>query len=435
MNILRSTARILLPCVCAVGLSLPGGAHAEEHVDGIAAVVGDEVILLSELEAYMLMRLNAEETPPDSAQYAKLRQKFLHDLIDGKVLLVHAKKDSTISVSPDDVEQMLERELARRMAQERTSREQFEQQLAAQGLSLAKFKEQLRKRIREQLLWQQVRQQYVSSVQVSRKSVEAFLKEYRDSLPKLGESVRLRKVVVDVSPPDSTRQAAYSKITRIRDRLESGEDFAELAKRYSDGPNKENGGDLGFVAKGTLGELAFEEKVFSMEPGQISEPFETRLGFHIVSVLAKRDQRVHVRQIFVKVEPPQDLLRSVEATLDSVRTAVSSDTDFVNAVNRLSTDRPSRAREGDIGWYTVLELPNKYEKAFDTLAVGAVSEVLHSHDTYMLLFISDKVESRELTLADDWEVLAAKAKEISAQKKIIELVQRWRGDVFVDIRL
>ena len=160
----------------------------------------------------------------------------------------------------------------------------------------------------------------------------------------------LSKICVKLTTPDSVRQAAFAKAKSIKRRLDAGEDFAAVAKQYSEDPNAANGGDLGFISKGTLNELKFEEAVFSLNVGQTSDIIESRLGFHIVNIVAKKDQMVHVRQIFVSVTPPEAAMQRSMALLDSVRTAAKTPADFADAVRRLSTDaqiecaqRPRRA--------------------------------------------------------------------------------------------
>jgi peptidyl-prolyl cis-trans isomerase SurA len=421
---------LILTCIlygCAVG--------AMEHIDGVAAVVGDDIVLLSELEAYMLLRLNSLRIAPDSADHAELRERFLDELIDGKVLLVHAKKDSTISVKNQDVETALEAHLARLMAENGLSPQGFEAELKSQGMSLPKFKAQPRRGIREQLFKQKVQQQHVATLELKKRDVEAFYEQYKDSLPSYGESVRLRKLVIDVAPPDSVRQTAFERIERIKTRLDNGEGFADLARQFSDDPGSVEAGDLGFIAKGTLNELAFEEQAFSLNPGEISAPFESRLGFHIITVVAKKNQMVHVRQIFIRVAPPEQTLALVEARLDSIRGAVSSPEAFSASVKAFSTEALSRSKGGDIGWLPLTQLPSAHKSAFDSLVVGAISKPLRDNNTFTLLIVADKVDSRALTLQDDWSVLAEKAKDIFAQQKLIDLVKKWREEVFIDIRL
>jgi peptidyl-prolyl cis-trans isomerase SurA len=302
-------------------------------------------------------------------------------------------------------------------------------------MSLAKFKTEARVRLREELLKQKVQRQYIPSIKATRRDVEAFYAEYRDSLPKAGESVLLSRLAVTASAAPEVRQAAWDKITSLKRRLDNGEEFAEVAKKYSESPEADSGGDLGFIEKGSLNLVAFEEKAFSMDVGQTSDPFETRLGFHIINITARQNQQVRVRQIFVKVAPPPEEIARITGLLDSIRSACTTSADFAAAVRRCSSDDASRAADGLLGWKSIITLDAQVRAAIDTLGRGSITPVVNEDKGYAVYRINDRVPERTLTLADDWQVLADKAQDIMAQKKMIELVGRWRKQIYVSIRM
>ena len=202
----RIQGAVLGIIACAGLLSAQG-----QKLDGILAVVGDEIILQSELDAYSLLRMNAMNVKPDSFFVKEHRAEFLKDLIDGKVLLVHAKQDTTISVTDEDVDKALDNHIAMIMHQNKWTQAELEEQVKAQGMTFAKFKSETRKAIREQLYKQKVQQQYYYQIKAGRRDVEEFYNQYADSLPKATESVLLSKLTVQVTVPDSVRQVAFEK--------------------------------------------------------------------------------------------------------------------------------------------------------------------------------------------------------------------------------
>ena len=410
---------------------------AANTIDGIAAVVGDSVILTSELDAYSLMRLNNAGQKPDSAALLTMRKQFLSELIDGKILIVHAAKDTNIVVKEAEIDQAVNNQVQMILQQNSITLATLEQELKTKyGMGLSKFKTQMRSQIQEQLIRQKVQQLYVSStVQVGRKDVEAFYTRYKDSLPQMGESVLLSKLLVRLSPSDSIRQLAFAKITGIKRRLDNGEDFAALAKQYSDDPSAENGGDLGFIKKGTLSELSFEERAFALTVGQTSDIFESRLGFHIISALDKKDQTVHIRQIFIKVTPPDEAVAKITARLDSVRLHCASQIDFIAAIRQFCTDNQVKAADGKMGWQSLYEMPEAIRSVIDSGKTGFISKVVRDGDNCILYRVDDRKSQRSLTLEDDYPVLAEKTREITAQKKLFDLVKKWREEVFVEVRI
>ncbi|MDG5814258.1 peptidylprolyl isomerase [Chitinispirillales bacterium ANBcel5] len=406
------------------------------RLDGIAAVVGDEAILLSELESYTLLRLNNEQINPMSVDLEKIRQQFLNDLIDNKVLLVQAKSDSVYAVSDEEVERALNNHISTLLRQNNLTMEGLEKEIKRQqGISLVQFRRQMRSAIHEQLLMQRLQQSIYFGTNITRRYVENFYEEYKDKLPTVGESVNLSKLSIRMSASQSRTENAFRKINEIKNRLNAGEDFAELAKEYSEGPEASNGGELGFIARGTINERAFEDKAFSLSPGQISEPFKTRLGFHIIEVIERRERGVRVRQIFLDLTPGEEEIESVKAKLTSIKENITTAEDFKEAAEKHSFDRVSRSRGGEIGWETISDLPSSVRRAVNSLGKGDISEPVQENNIISIYRVNDRVENRSLTLDDDYPFISEKARELKTQETLQELVEKWREETFIDIRI
>jgi peptidyl-prolyl cis-trans isomerase SurA len=386
-------------------------AKQPEKLDGVVAVIGDETIMQSDLDTYTAMRLSVLKITPDTADLPKYRNRFVEELVDGKVLVAYAKNDTTITVTNDEVESALDNHINSILQQNGITADSLEALLRKeQGLTFAKFKSETRTAIKDQLLKQKIQRQYLSAIKVSRRDVESFYAQYRDSLPHAGESVLLSKIAITITPSTAVRQAAWEKISSIKQRLASGADFAATAKKYSESPEAAMGGDIGFIAKGSLSEVSFEEKAFSLTVGQMSEPFETKLGFHIVNVLEKQDQKVHIRQIFIKVAPPPDLVKKATLLLDSVRMHCKSSADFIAAVRNFSTDKPTKVRDGLLGWKSLADCSDALKDAVDSLKAGGITQVINDGNDLAVFRINNRVAERTITLEDDWPLLAEKTK-------------------------
>jgi len=412
------------------------GAYASERLDGIAAVVGDEIIMSSELEAYAYMRMGAMRVDPNKVDANELMATFLNELIDNKVLLVQAKGDSAINVRNDEVETALNNHISMILQQNGITMEQLEMQLRAQqGTTLARFRADARRTIREQLLKQKLQQNYYFAAKINRRDVEQFFETYRDSLPEIGESLELSKFSLRLTPSDSIRQSAQSRIQAIKKQLNNGADFEELAKELSEGPEGAFGGNLGYISKGSTTELAFEQRAFTMGVGEISEPFETRLGFHIIKVTEKRDRRVKLSQIMVRVAPGQKELDNTMAKLDSIRTATKNREEFEKTARAMSVDNLTRMRGGSMGWVSLFDISTDVRSAVQNLEEGEISAPVMEDEVISIYRVNSRAESRKLSLENDYPIIAEKAKDIFAQKKLIETVARWREKVFIDIRI
>jgi len=406
------------------------------HLDGIAAVVGDEIILRSELEAYAYMRLTASGQNPDSADTKKLLDDCLGDLIDNKVLLVRAMSDTTINVRSDEVESTLNNHINTILRQNNITLEQLEAQLRIQqGTTIARFKSEMRRAIREQLYKQKLQQGYYFSAKINRRDVERFYAKYADSLPEVGESFELLKLSLRLDTQDSVRQAAFDKINAAKREIDAGMSFEDAAKKYSESPEGAAGGDLGFLAKGSTTELAFEERAFSLPVGRASEPFETRLGYHIIKVEEKKGMSVRLRHILVRCAPTEGQREALTAKLDSLRNAVKDRAGFEAAVRAMSVDNATRGRGGDLGWLTLLEMQPPVREAVQNLQAGQISAIVTEGNIFSIYMVSNRADSRRLTLENDYTLIAEKAKDIFAQQQLLDNVKKWREKIFIDVRI
>jgi peptidyl-prolyl cis-trans isomerase SurA len=401
----------------------------------VIAVVGDEIIMQSELDAYTNMRLSAMDEKPDLPKVNEFKKAFIKELVDGKILLAHAKDDTTIQISNQEVENAVKNHITNICQQNNIPIDSLESVLIKyQGMTLSKFKTESRRAIKEQMYKQRVQQLLFSSIKVSRKDVEDFYAKYKDSLPEAGESVLLSKLSIKIKTSDNARQVAYDKIRSVKQKLDAGEDFAELAKKFSESPEGADGGDLGFISKGSLGEIAFEEKAFSLSAGQTSDIFETRIGFHIIKAIEKKDQKIHIRQIFLKVAPADNQIDTIKAKLDSIRTTCKTQEEFVKMVIALSDDNNTKVKNGSLGWKSILELPKSIQSEIDTFPAGFITKAINEDKLITIYRIDSRAKNRKLTIEDDYPVLEEKTKDILAQNKLIEMVDKWRSDVYIQIR-
>ena len=425
------------PAAEPVPAAPPARLGRSNQLDGIAAVVGDEIILNSELEAYIYMRLAAMEANPATVDMRDLAHVSLGELIDNKVLLVRAIEDSSIHVRNDEIESMLNNHINMILRQNGITMEQLDAQLRLQqGTTLARFRTEARRMIREQLYRQKLQQSYYFGTRVSRRDVELFFEEYRDSLPEIGESFELRRLSLRLASSDSVRQAAFDRIRSVKKLLDAGAGFAEMAERYSESPEGATaGGSLGFLEKGSTTEIVFEEQAFALPVGRPSEPFETRLGYHILLVEEKRDRRVRLRQILIRHAPTERERAAVTAKLDSLRQSATAVEEFEAAVKAMSVDNVTRTRGGDMGWVSLLEMTPAVRSAVQGLDAGGISEPVGEGNMLSIYMVVNRADSRRLTMENDYAAIAEKAKDIMAQKKLIESVRRWRDRVFIDVRI
>ena len=262
---------LALPMLMAWAVrSQPSGGSGGEVAAKVNGVPITTLDLDRSFQAHVQVPYSQVQEDPRAKEV--LRQ-ILDNLIDRELLLQRAKS-LKMAVPPQQVDTQMQQ-----LVQRFPSKEAFEQALTAQNFTM----DALKKDVEGQLLRQQlVKKEVLDKVNVSARDVQTFYDQHKDKYIE-EEQVRARHILIrvpqEVSPTDDAK--LKSKADDALKRAKTGEDFAALAKELSDDGSKENGGDLGFFPRGRM-VAPFEEAVFALQPGQISEIVRTQFGYHII---------------------------------------------------------------------------------------------------------------------------------------------------------
>lgn len=304
LNTLSSVALLVLG-----GLAfLPGGAESQEGdlVDRIAAVVGDSVITLTQIEERIFqLQYQGAEVPTDPSGRARLQREILDQMLGEQLIVQAALKDSTILVDEAELDDMVNQDLSDRSREFQGGPGAFQTALEAQGWTMASYREFVRGQARMQRLYQQYmakRSRDMAGIIIEETEIQAFFDAQKERLGQRPPSVEFVQVVVLSTPSDSSRGLALAEAQRIRQLAADGDDFEELARRFSQDPgSKDQGGDLGWFRRGAMVE-AFEDAAFGLRIDEISEPVETPFGFHIIKVERRRAGEAKARHILISAE-------------------------------------------------------------------------------------------------------------------------------------
>jgi len=316
----------------AVSTAQPLGAQEESLVDRIAAVVGDSVITLTQVQE-RIFQLSSQgiEVPTDPAARARLQRDVLDQIIGEQLIVQAAARDSTISVDESDLEEMVSQDLQQRAREFPGGQTAFQAAIEEQGWTLASFREFLRGQVRQQRLYQQYlgkRSRDLAGIIISDSEVEAFFESQKGSLGQRPPSVSFTQIILSSSPSDSAKAAARTEAERIRQLALEGEDFADLARRFSQEPGaQESGGDLGWFRRGEMVK-EFEEAAFNMVVNEISPVVETTFGFHVIKLERRRSGEVKARHILIQARPTEADINLARERAESVAARLASGEDF-----------------------------------------------------------------------------------------------------------
>ena len=349
-------------------------------VDKSIAVVGNEMIRLSDLESEVQM-LNAQGYSSDK----NIRCELLERMMESKLFLMQARVDS-LTVDSD----MVAASLTQRLDQVRTALGGDAQVEEYFGMPLYRLRQEWQAQLEEQSLTQKEQQQIASKIP---ELTPYDVKQYLDtadvsSLPVIPMKYQMSQICV-YPDREAAALAVKERLLSLRERIINGEKFATLARLYSEDPGSAmKGGELGMASKSIFWP-AFSDAAMSLKPGTISQIVETPDGFHIIEVLEKNGDMFNARHILIKPHYTQEDQDKAFKRLDSLRTMIVVDSvmTFDLAARFYSEDPATRTNGGQMAdpntgssYFEIDQLkPQDYEAVKD-LEVGEVSQPIASLD-------------------------------------------------------
>ena len=335
-------------CLFLLLFLFPVKAQNQQKVDGVAAVVGDKVVLSSDVNQSLAMAVFQQKLDPnkDGDLIQSIKNNIINTIVNRKVVLIMAELDS-VEVDEKEVDRSLQQQIDN-IVQQAGSEDAAEKAL---GQPLRVFKREYWYDVRDMLVTQKYQQTIMSKVGVNRADVERFYKTYKDSIPPFPTTAKIRHLLLNIEPNDVQIQKTTNLLKSIKDKILSKEkSFEEMALQYSQDPSAKNaGGSLGFVKRGTL-VTEFEAVAFNLEPGEISDPVKTQFGYHIIETQEIRGDKINVRHILLTppiTEEDESLAYKKAFTLkDSAKTME----DFLRLVSTYSMDKETKKSGGNLGW-------------------------------------------------------------------------------------
>ena len=410
-------------------LFLSAGAFAQKYtgiVDRAAAVIGNELILVSDVESEVQM-LRTKGYGSDR----NVRCEVLEKMMKQKLFLIQSRIDS-LTVNQD----MVESNLSQQIDQIRTALGGDEQVEEYFHKPLYKLRSEWRKQFEDQSLIQQEQQEVVKQLpEVTPYDVKVFLDSTDENdLPGVPQMYQLSQICI-YPDREAAAIAVKEKLLDIRERIINGEKFSTLARLYSEDPGSaRKGGELGMASKSIFWP-AFSDAAMSLKPGIISQIVETPDGFHLIEVLDKKGDMFNARHILLKPEYTAADREKAFARLDSLKTMIdTSEISFELAARYYSEDPATRTNGGQMAdpntgssYFAIDELKPQDYAAIKDLKPGEISEPVESLDNegrdgnlvYKIIRLDKIVPSHTATFERDYTEL----RNIVQQKKQVEALE------------
>ena len=406
-------------------------------VDEIIAKVDNYIVLKSELERFYFDQLSN-----GAPQSQELKCQCLAVLVRNKLMMAKAEIDSVI-VLDSDVDANTQRRMDLILAQSGRSPDELE---ALYGKPLEQIKAELRDQIREQMVVSKMENTITDGLTVTPAEVRKFFNRIpKDSLPYFSASVQVGQIVKIAESSERQKEMTRNQLLDIRSRIIAGEDLATVAKKYSDDPSVlSNNGDMGWVGRGRM-VPEFEAMAFKLKPNEVSMPFESDFGFHIMQLLDRRGNEYHSRHILISPKPSEDDLNRASRFLDSLRTLILNDSlTFENAAKEFSDDGMTKGNggffvdaEGGIQ-IPIDELDPVVFFKLDSMKVGDISRPMvyrtdDQKDAARILYYKSRIPPHQASLEGDYH----RIQSATLNEKKNKILGRWfdkaRADVFINL--
>lgn len=418
------------PRTGTTGTGTPGSQR--DLLDGVAAVVGNEVVLISDVlqQVMLYARQNKALNPQDPT----LQREVLNAIIDEKLVLTRAREDSVV-VSDDEITRAVDYQVQRIMSQFGGSEAQVEK---AYGMSMDKIRRESREIIRQQFLVERMRQRKFGDVKPTENDMQEFYRVFKDSLPMVPEQVELQSIALLIRPSAEGKAATMALARSIADSIRAGGDFADFARRYSIDPSASNGGDLGFVEKGKF-VVEFENTTKRLGLNEVSDPVETQFGIHVIQVLDRKDESTRSRHILLPIQQTAKVRDSIIARLNELRARARAGEDFSELARQYSEDDESKGLGGSLGKIPVEQLPPDSKSLITGMKEGDVSEprpvaLSATENGYQIVKLTRRIAPHVVDPQadrDQLERLAALYKQTNEYRKWIEEL---RQEIYWEIK-
>ena len=408
---------------------LPLLAAAQKNVvDEVIWVVGDEPILLSDVEE---ARISAELSgQPVTNPYCTIPEQLAV-----RKLFLHQAAIDSVTVSEGDIIRGVDARINEYISVY-GSREAVEQ--AAQK-SIRQLRETFKRMYREENMVEEVKSNLTSKISATPAEVREFFKNTpTDSLPFIPTQV---EVQIITSQPKVSRQEVERVEARLRDfaqSVNSGEsDFSTLAKLYSEDGSARMGGELGYTGR-NMWVPEFANVAFSLnDPKKVSKIVRTEFGFHIIQLIDKRGDKVNVRHILLKPQIEEAEFERGIARLDSIADDIRAERfTFDAAAYALSDDKDTRNNHGLMSTYgedgitsrfQMKDLPTEIAREVENMKVGDISNAFrmisrkNNKPVVAVIKLKNRIEGPRATITEDYQVM----KNVVLQKERADLIHKW----------
>ncbi len=414
-------------------------ANSQVLVESVAAIVGNEVVYLSDVENGVLdARRGDNKTPLD-----EIRCRVFQELLIAKLFVDQARIDSIV-VTDDAVEgdlNMRINDAIRQIGSEKALETYFNK-------SMIEIRRDIRKALVEQQVVSEVQNNIASDLAITPSDVKRYFNAIpKDTLPVIPARVQISLIQLDPPENEENKADARQRLLDIRSQILAGKSFSVLAIMYSEDGSATNGGEIGYKLKGEL-EKEYADAAWSLSKNTVSKIVETKYGFHLIQLIDHKGDMANTRHILIrpKVKPDQSV-RALQKLDSLVRLIRKDSLKFEDAAFRFSSHLDSRINGGKfvsinpsdrITWFSLDELNKEMYVKVRDLKPGEISEPFQTTDeignvVFRVVRLDDEVAAHRANLKDDYQFIYNASLMAERQKSYKEWIQKKIETTYIKI--
>jgi peptidyl-prolyl cis-trans isomerase SurA len=432
-KIIKLTAIFLI----AVLFTIPATAQ-DKVVDQIVAIVGGNIILKSEIE-----RMNIEQQAQGVTSEGDMKCEILENFLVDKLLVAEAELDTLIEVTPSQVNQRMDQQLAMYvsyMGSEKAVEEYFKK-------SFVEIKSEMREGIRNQLLSQQMRDKIVQDVTVTPSEVRYNFRNLKsEEIPSLPTQYEYAQITFQPTIELEEDNRIKSKLREIKKRIEDGSSFATMAVLYSEDGSAKDGGVIGYLGRAEL-DPTYAAAAFNLKDDKISNVVRSAFGYHIIQLVDKKGDKINTRHILMKPKVSVEAKEQAQARLDSLANMIrNKEISFEEAASLFSFDKNSRNNAGMVinpntmsSKFAVEDLDPDVSKIITKMNVNEVSAPFESIDketqlpVFKIVKVLKKTDSHKANLQNDYQQLAEMYLATKKESVFNEWINKQQSETYIRI--
>tara|TARA_B100000925_G_C21985948_1_gene464513 strand:+ start:69 stop:1394 length:1326 start_codon:yes stop_codon:yes gene_type:complete len=407
-----------------------------QTIDRVEAIIGDEILLSSEIETQYLQYLSQ-----GNVESLSIKCEIIEDLLFQKLLVNQANVDS-VEISDEEVRSEINKRI-----------NYFESQLGSIskvenyfGKSVVEIKNELTEIVKDQFLAQRVQSSISNDISITPSEVRSFFRKLpAEEIPEIPTKFELIQIIINPIISQAQKDKLRERLNVFRDRVYNGEDFQMLATLYSDDPvSASKGGELGFVNRGDL-VPEFERAAFRLRQGEISEVIESKFGFHIIQLIERRGDQINVRHILLRPKVSATSLNDAKVKIEKIADEIKSGSiTFEEAILKYSDDDSKNSGGVLIDQKTMSNMHIIEDmdpslkflvKDLDESEFSSPNIFSNSDETnaYRLIKVKSKLNAHKANLSDDFSMIKEFALNIKRQDELYEWIKRTVNTTYIEI--